>query len=145
MSEFRCQSRALLTLSTTPRRPGQLSPVSEPRSFVGDRAGAFSSNNCFRMFSQSRKVTNGLASLTVRQRPSQVVSHAFDCDNGLSDWQVGAELNSRGCESEETWSNSKRLYCCWRRSIGCPHSRTDPGMQLLILAAALVWIGANPL
>ncbi|CAK9113002.1 unnamed protein product, partial [Durusdinium trenchii] len=41
----------------------------------------------------------------------KIVSHAYDCDEGVHTWH-------------DTWSHSKRLYCCWRRSIGCPHSHT---------------------
>lgn len=64
----------------------------------------------------------------------QIVSHAYDCDDGLSSWQAWPQeapsLSFPGFE--DSWSHSKRLYCCWRRSIGCPHSHTAryPGVYL---------------
>ena len=27
---------------------------------------------------------------------------------------------------QDVWSHSKRLYCCWKTKVGCPHSHTAP-------------------
>lgn len=41
----------------------------------------------------------------------KVMSHPYDCKEGLHSWQ-------------DVWSHSKRLYCCWKTKVGCPHSHT---------------------
>ncbi|CAJ1393522.1 unnamed protein product [Effrenium voratum] len=41
----------------------------------------------------------------------KVNSYAYECEDGLSDWK-------------DAWSHSKRLYCCWKTKVGCPHSHT---------------------
>jgi len=38
-----------------------------------------------------------------------VMSEAYDCHDGMHHWKG-------------MWSHSKRLYCCWRTQIGCPHT-----------------------
>ena len=42
-------------------------------------------------------------------------------------WPWGVPLDCH--DHQDVWSHSKRLYCCWRASIGCPHAHTAPGLH----------------